>query len=263
MKPYIPRFTVPKEPPKEQFKTGLVSISFRKNTQREILEMMKRADLKYIEWGSDVHAPHKRLDMLRELAEMQRMYGVSCSSYGTYFCLGETPVEDLADYIKAAKTLGTDILRLWAGRRCGGELSLPEIEKFMDSCWRCADIAEREGVKLCVECHKNSFTERLEDALMLMDNVGSDKFRMYWQPFRARSVEENLAYLKKVEPYVEHIHVFNWDAYNRYPLADGIEAWKKYVAALSRPRTLLLEFMPDDLLSALPREAEALHEIIK
>ena len=263
MKPYMPRFTVPKAPPKEEYKAGLVSISFRNHTQREILEMMRRSNLKYIEWGSDVHAPHKNLDMLCQLAQLQEQYGVSCSSYGTYFRLGETPISDLHDYIKAARMLGTDVLRLWGGRSCGATLSLPEIESFMDACWRAADMAERENVKLCLECHVNTFTERLEDTLMLMDNVDSDKFRMYWQPFKFRSVEENLNYLKKTEKYVEHIHVFNWDPEGRYPLADGIETWKRYLAELSHPRTMLLEFMPDDLLTTLPREADALREIIK
>ena len=193
---------------------------------------------------------------------MQEMYGVKCSSYGTYFRIGETPVDDLPYYIEAARILGTDVLRLWAGRRCAKELSLSEIEKFMEASWRAADIAEREGVTLCLECHQNSFTERLDDAMMLMDNVGSDKFKMYWQPFRARSFEENLEYLKKIEQYVVNIHVFNWDAAGRYPLIDAADVWKKYLAALSRPRTLLLEFMPDDNLATLPREADALRKII-
>ena len=183
MKPYIPKFTAPKAPPKEEYKAGLVSISFRKNTQREVLEMMREADLKYIEWGSDVHAPHKSLDMLGELREMMGQYGVLASSYGTYFRLGATPTEELVDYIKAAKILGTDTLRLWAGTKCGADMSIPEIEKFMDAALRSAEIAEREGVKLCLECHQKTFTERIDDTLMLMENVDSDKFRMYWQPF--------------------------------------------------------------------------------
>ena len=262
MKPYVPKFTTAKAPAKEVYRPGLVSISFRQNTQREILEMMKRADLKYIEWGSDVHAPHRSLGMLSELAQLQAQFGVTCSSYGTYFRLGETPTEELEYYISAAKTLGTDVLRLWAGRKCGKDMPLSELEKFMDACWRAADIAEREGVKLCLECHANSFTERLEDTLMLMDNVDSDRFRMYWQPFRNRSFEENLEYLKKTEQYVENIHVFNWDANGRYPLEDAIGTWKKYLSVLARPRHLLLEFMPDDQLATLPREAEALKRII-
>lgn len=263
MKPYVPKFTVPTPPPKEVYKPGVVSISFRKNTQREILEMMNRADLKYIEWGSDVHAPYKSTDMLHELAQMQSQYGIVCSSYGTYFRLGENTVSDLAEYIAAAKILGTDVLRLWAGRSCGAKLSIPEIEKFMDACLRAAELAERENVKLCMECHARTFTERLEDALMLMDTVNSDKFKMYWQPFTALSPEENLNYLKKIERFVEHIHVFNWDANGKAPLADGIDVWKRYVAELTHPRTMLLEFMPDDLLTTLPREADTLREIIK
>ena len=262
MKPYVPKFTAPKAPEKQVFKPGLVSISFRKNTQREILSMMKEAGLSYIEWGSDVHAPHRSIGMLNELAQLQAYFGVTCSSYGTYFRIGETPTEELTYYIEAAKILGTDVLRLWAGRKCGKDMSIAELDKFMDACWRAVDIAEREDVKLCLECHVNSFTERLDDTLMLMDNVGSDKFKMYWQPFRARSFEENLEYLVKTEQYVENIHVFNWDADGRYPLEDAIDTWRKYVAALSRPRTMLLEFMPDDQLTTLPREAEALKRII-
>ena len=124
-------------------------------------------------------------------------------------------------------------------------------------------IAEREGVKLCLECHQKTFTERIDDTLMLMENVDSDKFRMYWQPFCEKTVDENFVYLKKAEPYVEHLHVFNWEGSHRYPLADGIADWKRYIAELSRPRTMLLEFMPDGKLTTLPREADALREIIK
>ena len=116
---------------------------------------------------------------------------------------------------------------------------------------------------LCLECHDKTFTERLDDAVMLMDNADSDRFRMYWQPFRDRSIEENLKYLKKTEKYVEHIHVFNWDAAGRYPLADAVDTWKRYTAELSRPRMMLLEFMPDNELASLPTEADALREIIK
>lgn len=263
MKAYIPKFTAPKPAPKGIYKPGLVSISFRNNTQREILAMMKAAGLSYIEWGSDVHAPHRSLGMLGELAQLQAQFGVSCCSYGTYFRLGETPTDELNYYISAAKTLGTNVLRLWAGRKCGKDMSISELDKFMDSCWRAVEIAERENVTLCLECHDKTFTERLDDAAMLMDNADSDNFRMYWQPFRDRSVEENLEYLTEIERYVEHIHVFNWDAANRYPLADAIPTWKRYISVLSRPRTMLLEFMPDNELASLPTEADALREIIK
>ena len=71
MNAYIPKFTVPKAAPKEIYKPGLVSISFRNNTQREILTMMKTASLSHIEWGSDVHAPCDDLEKINEIAALQ------------------------------------------------------------------------------------------------------------------------------------------------------------------------------------------------
>ena len=263
MSPYMPRFTVPKAPPKETFKIGVSSSSFRSNTQREILEAMRSSGIEFIEWASDAHAPHRSIGMLTELSKLQTQYGVSCASYGTSFRLGETPISDLHYYVEAAKTLGTDVIRLWGGRSTGETLSLSEIESFMDACWRAADIAERENVKLCLECHANTITERLEDTLMLMDNVDSDKFKIHWQPFRFRSFEENLKYLKKTEPYVEHVRVFNSSPDGSHALSADIPVWKRYIAELSRPRLLLLEQTADHTLASLPSEATSLDEIIK
>ena len=59
-----------------------------------------------------------------------------------------------------------------------------------------------------------------------------------------------------------HLHVFNWHGGERFPLADGVEDWKRYLTVFDTPRTLLLEFMPDDRLETLPTEAEALRTII-
>ena len=91
---------------KDQYKLGLVSVSFRAHTPRKILEAAKAAGLSCIEWGSDVHAPCNDTERLYEIAKMQKQYGMECSSYGTYFRLGEAPIEMLEQYITAAKTLG-------------------------------------------------------------------------------------------------------------------------------------------------------------
>ena len=112
---------------KDNYKLGLVSVSFRQHSPKEILEAAKAADLSCIEWGSDVHAPCRDIDRLREIAELQREYGIKCSSYGTHFRLGETPIDELESYITAAKILGTDILRLWCGRKCGKDMSTEEL----------------------------------------------------------------------------------------------------------------------------------------
>ncbi|MBQ8407357.1 MAG: sugar phosphate isomerase/epimerase [Clostridia bacterium] len=244
-----------------KYNLGLVSVSFRKHTPTEILEAMTSAGLSQIEWGSDVHAPCDDQEKLTQIAALQKEYGVCCSSYGTYFRLGETPIEKLTQYIDAAKILGTRILRLWCGNKSGADMTAEERAALLTQCKSAAAIAEENDVILCMECHKMTFTERLEDTLTLMETVNSPCFRMYWQPFQWQEAKENEVIARAIAPYCEHIHVFHWKGTQRFSLNDGIDEWRAYLKPFSAPRTLLLEFMPDDMLSSLSTEAAALRII--
>jgi len=245
-----------------RYNLGLVSISFRKHSPSEILEAVKAAGLSCIEWGSDVHAPCHDTERLNDIAQMQKEYGIECSSYGTYFRFGETPVEELVHYIAAAKLLGTNILRLWCGTKNGSALSDEEKQTLMEQCRKAARLAEQHGVTLCMECHKGTYTEKLEDALSLMREIHSPHFAMYWQPFQWKTPEENIAYAKAIAPYTHHLHVFQWKGKQRFSLGEGREEWQDYLSQLQPPRTLLLEFMPDNQLATLPAEAAALRRIV-
>ena len=244
------------------YNLGLVSVSFRKHTPEEIIKAVKSAGLTCIEWGSDIHAPCRDTERLREIARLQEEYGITCSSYGTYFRLGITPLSELADYIAAAGILGTSILRLWGGTKKGADMSPGELEDFTDTCRKAAAMAEEAGVILCLECHMLSITETPDCAAALMEAVNSPHFRMYWQPFQWLDTEGSLSVARAVAPFAEHIHVFNWHGSQKLPLTEAAEDWRRYLAVFDTPRTLLLEFMPDDRIESLPAEAEALRRII-
>ncbi len=246
---------------KNGYTLGLVSVSFRQLTPREVIEAAARAGLSVIEWGSDVHAPCTDLARLQEIAALQKEYGITCSSYGTYFRLGKTPLCELEGYIAAAKILGTDILRLWCGSKNATEMTTEEKAAFVAECRAAAEIAARHGVTLCMECHCKSFTERAEDAVWLMEEVNSPHFRMYWQPFQWQTGEENVQNATRIAPYAAHIHVFNWKGEDKLPLGDATEEWRAYLAAFSTPRTLLLEFMPNGMVDELIAEVAALTRI--
>ena len=241
---------------------GLVSVSFRAHAPREILCAMRDAGLSLIEWGSDVHAPCRDAARLDELALLMREFGVTCSSYGTYFRLGQTPFDELEHYILAAKRLGTDTLRVWCGTKSGADMTESEITSLLSDCRAAAALAERHGVTICTECHRGTFTERAEDALYLMQAVNSPHFRTYWQPFQWCTVAQNMQYLRALAPYVTHLHVFQWKGDARFPLSEGVREWQGYLSLLDAPHTLLLEFMPDDRLSSLSAEADALRTIM-
>jgi len=241
------------------YKTGLVSVSFRDKTPREILEKMKEAGLFYIEWGSDVHCVP---ESAKEIFNLQKEYGIECSSYGTYFRLGVTPIEKLKQYIDAAKILGTNILRLWCGDKNSQDYSESEKEALFAECKAAERIARENSVVLCMECHNKTYTNKKESALELMQTVGSPHFKMYWQPGQYTSVSENIAYATLLSPYTEHIHVFNWKEKEKYPLSLAKDIWQEYLACFEGKRTLLLEFMPDGKIETLKTEADALKEII-
>lgn len=244
------------------YKIGLVSISFRQHTAKEILAAMKKASLTHIEWGSDVHAPYSDIEKIKEISVLQKQYDITCCSYGTYFCLGVSPLYELEDYINAAKLLGTDVLRLWCGDKDSEEYNLKEKNSLFEECKKAANIAEKLGVTLCMECHNKTYTNQLNSALELIHAVNSPNFKMYWQPNQYRTLEENLNYAEKIAHHSEHIHVFNWEKEKRFPLAEAIDIWKKYLTKFNYNKTLLLEFMPDDNINSLQTEADCLRKII-
>ncbi len=243
------------------YNLGLVSISFRSHSPEQIVRGAKAAGLSCIEWGSDVHAPCTDLQKLREIAELQAREGLFCSSYGTYFRLGQDDPRTLKTYIEAAKILGTNMLRLWCGTKGSREYTPVERDKLLRQCRQAAEIAEDNQAVLCMECHNGTLTDDADSALALMEAVNSPAFRMYYQPNQLRTPEENLAYAAALAPWTTHIHVFNWDASSRYPLRESTDLWKQYLRHFPGQRALLLEFMPDDRIESLPAEADALRQI--
>lgn len=239
-------------------KLGLVSISFRDIAPEKLIEAVKAEELSCIEWGSDVHAPCDNRENLYKIARLQKENGIYCSSYGTYFRLGVNNTDELQKYIDAAKILGTDILRLWCGNKASAEYSEEEKDMLFNECRKAAFIAENNGVVVCMECHNGTFTDTKETAIELMKVINSPSFRMYWQPNQFVCNEENKKYARLLASFTKIIHVFNWTKDSRFPLREAENLWKEYLSYFNGTQTLLLEFMPDDNIGSLKKEAEAL-----
>ena len=243
------------------YKLGLVSISFRKHSPEEILAAMKDVGLSYIEWGSDVHAPCDDDACLDALVRLDAQYGVTCCSYGTYFRVGQNRPEEFRPYIRAAKRLGTRILRVWVGDKNFEDYDDTDLPALLADCRAIARMAAKEDVIVCAECHNKTLTSRLAGAMALME-AAAPSFRMYWQPNQFRTVKENLAYAEAVAPFTEIVHVFQWKEKDKFPLATGIEEWVGYLNKLPTELPLLLEFMPDHDIASLPTETVSLRRIV-
>ncbi len=240
---------------------GLVSISFRSSCPERIVEEVKKAGLSCVEWGSDVHAPCDDSEKLKNIVRLQKENNISCCSYGTYFRLGTDSTDELIKYIDAAKTLGTDILRLWCGNKPANQYTDSEEKALLDDCRKAAEIAEKNGVILCMECHNGTYTHYKEGAIKLMKEINSPAFRMYWQPNQFLTAQENKKYARLISSFTKNIHVFNWTEKERFPLSEAIDIWKEYLSYFNGSETLLLEFMPDDDINSLKTEVHSLKNI--
>lgn len=244
-------------------KSGVVSVSFRGLSAEEVIKITKEAGLSAIEWGSDVHAPADDVGNLRNIAKMQEEAGIVCSSYGTYFRFGVDSVDELPKYIEAAKILGTNVLRLWCGKKNYEDMSEDERLVIINDAKRAAQIAEREGAVLCMECHKNTFTNSIEGAMRLMESVNSPAFRMYWQPSTSAEHAKNIEYATAISKHTVNLHVFYYKDGVATPLEEGLELWRDYLGCFEGERYLLLEFMPDKKPESLGREAASLIKLLK
>ena len=71
-------------------KTGLVSVTFRKLTIQEIIELAKENSLKSIEWGSTPHIDAGEVKLARKVRSLMHGAGLTCESYGHYLQKGRT-----------------------------------------------------------------------------------------------------------------------------------------------------------------------------
>ena len=239
-------------------RAGLVSISFRDKTPKEILSACRKAGLSAIEWGGDIHVPHGEKKTAETVRKMTEEAGLSIAEYGSYYHIGDGNAELFDKVLTCADALHTDCIRVWAGKNIpSAEYPTEDYRVAVSDARRICSLAGDKNIAL--ECHPYSLTDDCSAAVRFLTDVGCENLKMLWQPNQYRSEEYNINAARLLLPYLVGVHVFSWSSTERFPLAYGEEAWKRYLEVLSaRPLSYLLEFMPDDKIETLPREAETL-----
>lgn len=251
------------------FKTGIVSVTFRKKTIDEIIRLAKSNSLECIEVGSDVHAPKDDPENCRRIAALAADSGIEIISYGSYYKLGqyESPEAEFQGYISAAKLLKAKNIRIWAGVRGSADIGPDERSRLTTEARLCARLAAKAGLTMSFEYHGGTLTDDCDSALKLMDDIAADNVSLYWQPNQYKDTDFNTSALRRVLPFVSNIHVFAWDARGgsclRFPLDGHKAAWHEYLDILSadkKEHALLMEFVKDDSDAHFIEDAKTLSE---
>lgn len=242
---------------------GLVSVSFRKLSPKDIFQLCEECDLKCIEWGGDIHAPAGDMHKAKEILAMSEASGIYTASYGSYFRLGSSD-DEFKRNLDTAYELKAPVLRIWAGTE-GSELcGEKKRDEWITQLERISSYAEKAGVIVAPEFHINTLTDSLVSLRYLLSALPTQQF--YWQPRWDWSEEDRLTALKEIGSRLTYIHVFTWRIVNgteiRLPLAQGEGMWKKVFASLDKDMPALMEFVQNDDPENLIRDAAVLHSWI-
>ncbi|MGW2182197.1 sugar phosphate isomerase/epimerase family protein [Streptomyces sp. NPDC001732] len=244
---------------------GLCSVTFRGLPAEEVARRAADAGLDVIEWGADVHAPWTEPDTLRAVRDASDRYGLTCCSYGSYYRATPGETDGFPAVARAAALLGAPRIRVWAGGT-GSGTATPEERRETTACLReAARIAADHGLELGLEFHSKTLTDTVASTARLLDEVGADNLRTYWQPPLDAPDDEALAGLAELVDRVGAVHVFSWWPGNhRLPLAEREDLWNGVFDLLhrrgKRPQALL-EFVPGDDPAVLVREATTLRRV--
>jgi sugar phosphate isomerase/epimerase len=242
--------------------SGLVSITFRKLTAAQIIELVAQAGLEGIEWGGDVHVPHGDLRTAREVAVMTAQAGLNVAAYGSYYRVGHETDVGFDAIIATARELGAPTIRVWAGNQGSGEATDAYRDHVASETRRIADLAAAAGMTISYEFHSGTLTDTNTSALALLRAVDHPAARAYWQPPVGAEVEYCLQGLSAVLPWLSNVHVFHWQpAHDRRALDEGSQVWRRYLQVLAstgRDHYAMIEFVSEDAPVSFLDDAETL-----
>lgn len=240
-------------------RAGLVSITFRNKTPREIVALMKRAGLSQVEWGGDVHVK-PGAGSAAEVRRMTEGEGLRTSAYGSYYRLEENA---FGPWLDEAEALGAPVIRVWAGRKGSAEVDEWERETLVHTLNDCVRQAAERNIVVSLEYHPNTLTDSRDSVRRLMRESETS---FHWQPRWDWPEVERLAALKEVVPRLTCVHTFTWrhegKGIVRLPLSDGAEMWNQ-VPASAANAPMLLEFVENDSDEALLRDAAWLRAMLE
>jgi len=243
---------------------GLTSVTFRKRSAAEIVELASSCGLTAIEWGADVHARPNDTDALSEIIRLTEKSCVKSCSYGSYYRAAARNEFGFDEVLVAAATLKVPCIRIWAGSTGSADTKPEEFAALVGDLKTITGKAAEREIIIALEFHRGTYADTAESVLKLITECPG--LRTYWQENPQIAFEENLRELEALLPYIVNVHVFNLDAdLNRYPLNGGADRWREYartIAKVGASINMLLEFVKDDDALHFGEDAETLKRII-
>ena len=229
------------------YNIGFTTVTFRKKSRREICEIAIKNDIKYIEWGGDIHLPPNDINALRDVLSLQEEFGLTAVSYGTYYRLGEENYSLWESITDTANAIGAKIIRIWQGTKASTDVNESEFLSMVDETRTLADIASQKGLTVAFEFHNGTNNDNGKSSVEFLKAVNKQNVKTYWQPF---STDDDISNLKAVIPYLACVHIFEWNKNGkRYSLKHSSKRWSEFLKIINESNAnpyLIMEFVKHD-----------------
>ncbi|MFN2108808.1 MAG: sugar phosphate isomerase/epimerase family protein, partial [Anaerolineae bacterium] len=172
--------------------------------------------------------------------------------------------------VESAVALGAPTIRVWAGKQGTAAADDAYWARVVEDSHTIGDLAQQAGIIVAYEYHGNTLTDTDASALRLLRAVAHDNVKTYWQPPSGATLDENLASLEAILPWLVNVHVFSWreinDQRERMLLDAKADEWTQYlgkVATTGRDHFAMIEFVRDDEPTNFLKDAETLKCLIR
>ncbi len=186
------------------FKIGVASVTFRNKTIEEIVEICNKNQVRFIEWGADVHV--KTLEDAKKAKALCDDAGIVISSYGSYYSVGSNNKAEWRSLCENASVMGASSIRVWLGKKDSEKTSDKEYKLILEDCRILCDIAKEYNIIVSPECHDNTFNNNTDAILRFIKDLNRENFKTYFQS-RYFRMEYDLDRIDRTFDYILNMHV--------------------------------------------------------
>lgn len=188
----------------DSFRLGLCSVTFRKKSVDEVVQIAKKADIRYIEWGGDIHV--RTIEDARKVKKLCDNSYIKICSYGSYFNCIDYDESKWVEICKIAKEMDAESIRVWLGKRNSEITGEDEYKILTSNTRKMCDIASEYNLIVCPECHDNTFNNNTDAILRFIGDLKKENFKTYFQS-RYFRMEYDLDRIDRTYNYIKDVHV--------------------------------------------------------
>lgn len=186
------------------FKLGLCSVTFRKKSAAKVVEIAKKAGVRYIEWGGDIHVTNtEEARIVKSICDNE---DIKICSYGSYYRVGSADKIKWEEICRIAKAMNASTVRVWLGNKNSEDTSEEEYNRILADLKSMCSVAKKYKLLVCPECHDNTYNNNTDAFLTLKDELKADNFRTYFQS-RYFRFDYDVDRIDRTFDYIENVHV--------------------------------------------------------